>query len=464
MEESKKGKILLVDDNEDVLLSLNLLLKPRVEAIRAITKPERIIEFMDSFAPDVILLDMNFRRDAISGEEGYEWLEAILKHNPRSVVLFITAYVDTEKAVRAIKAGAIDFIPKPWDKQKMLDTVHSAIELSYSRQGREAVQTVQDETFSRMIGECPAIIEMKRQIARVAVTDANVLITGENGTGKDVAAHALHELSTRSDKQFVCIDLGCIPETLFESELFGYEKGAFTDAKNAKEGRVESADGGTLFLDEIGNLSAQTQQKLLTVIEKRVASRIGDNKSKNVDVRLICATNADLYAKVRVGVFRQDLLYRINTIELHLPPLRERGYDVILLAEYFIRTMATKYGKTVPMLAESAKQKLLQHSWPGNIRELQHSIERAFVLADKTVLEADDIPLERKDTLSMEGDGSNSGNNSLDEIGVTYNLEELERKAIARAVSASNGNLTRAAELLGITRFALYRKIEKLGI
>ena len=219
-----------------------------------------------------------------------------------------------------------------------------------------------------------------------------------------------------------------------------------------------------MFLDEIGNLSAQTQQKLLTVIEKRVVSRIGGNKSKNVDVRLICATNADLYAKVRVGVFRQDLLYRINTIELHLPPLRERGYDVILLAEYFIRTMATKYGKRVPMLAESAKQKLLQHSWPGNIRELQHSIERAIVLSDKTVLEADDIPLERKDTLSMEGDGSNSGNNSLDEIGVTYNLEELERKAIARAVSASNGNLTRAAELLGITRFALYRKIEKLGI
>ena len=219
-----------------------------------------------------------------------------------------------------------------------------------------------------------------------------------------------------------------------------------------------------MFLDEIGNLSAQTQQKLLTVIEKRVVSRIGGNKSKNVDVRLICATNADLYSKVRVGVFRQDLLYRINTIELHLPPLRERGYDVILLAEYFIRTMATKYGKRVPMLAESAKQKLLQHSWPGNIRELQHSIERAIVLSDKTVLEADDIPLERKDTLSMEGDGSNSGNNSLDEIGVTYNLEELERKAIARAVSASNGNLTRAAELLGITRFALYRKIEKLGI
>lgn len=465
MEEAKKGKILLVDDNEDILLSLNLLMKPHVEAVRAITKPERIIEFMDSFAPDVILLDMNFRRDAISGEEGYEWLEAILKHNPRSVVLFITAYVDTEKAVRAIKAGAIDFIPKPWDKQKMLDTVRSAIELSYSRQGREIVQSVQDETFSHMIGECPAMLEAKRLITRVAVTNTNVLITGENGTGKDVAAHALHKLSARSDKKFVCIDLGCIPETLFESELFGYEKGAFTDAKTSNEGRVEAADGGTLFLDEIGNLSVQTQQKLLTVIEKRVVSRIGSNKSKNVDVRLICATNANLYAKVREGEFRQDLLYRINTIELHLPPLRERGYDVILLAEHFICTMATQYRKIIPTLAESAKQKLLQHSWPGNIRELQHCMERAIVLSNKTVLEAEDIPLENPSlTLKSKDDEKHFDSHDQNEGGAIFNLEELERKAIARAISTSNGNLTRAAELLGITRFALYRKIEKLGI
>lgn len=470
--EQRKGKVLLVDDNEDVLLSLNLLLKPHVEAVRAITKPERIIEFMDSFIPDVILLDMNFRRDAISGEEGYEWLEAILKHNPRSVVLFITAYVDTEKAVRAIKAGAIDFIPKPWDKQKMLDTVRSGIELSYSRQGKEAVQSVRDETFSRMIGECPAMLDVKRQIARVAVTDANVLVTGENGTGKDVAAHALHELSARSGKQFVCIDLGCIPETLFEGELFGYEKGAFTDARTTREGRVEAADGGTLFLDEIGNLSAQTQQKLLTVIEKRVVSRIGSNKSRNVDVRLVCATNADLYAKVRTGEFRQDLLYRINTIELHLPPLRERGHDVILLAEHFVRVMAAKYGKAVPSLAESAMQKLLQHSWPGNIRELQHCMERAIVLSGKAVLEAEDIPLERRATSTVlpapvdrqNAEQSHLGGEGQDGGGPTFNLEELERRAIARAISASNGNLTRAAELLGITRFALYRKIEKLGI
>lgn len=275
----KKGKILIVDDNEDVLLSLNMLLKPYVEGIRVINMPERIIGMMDSFMPDVIMLDMNFHRDAISGEEGYEWLEKILAHNPKSVVLFITAYVDTEKAVRAIKAGAIDFIPKPWDRNKLLDTVKSAVELSRERnldssdsQEKESEQNMyqnlnmnqcsesksiasSEDVFARMIGECPAMKELKAQMMRVAATDANVLITGENGTGKDVVAHALHLLSDRARKPFVNIDLGCIPENLFESELFGYEKGAFTDARNAKEGRIETADGGTLFLDEIGNLN-----------------------------------------------------------------------------------------------------------------------------------------------------------------------------------------------------------------
>ena len=273
METDKSGKILIVDDNEDVLLSLNMLLKPYVEAIRVIHTPERIIEFMDSFKPDVIMLDMNFHRDAISGEEGYEWLDKILKHNPKSVVLFITAYVDTEKAVRAIKAGAIDFIPKPWDKKKLLDTVKCAVELSKERNrslcanqdailkpnalpvvGNDrkqdpATATNPQEAFARFIGESAAILDLKAQIRRVASTEANVLITGENGTGKDVVAHALHNLSGRSAKPFVSIDLGCIPENLFESELFGYEKGAFTDAKDAKEGRIETAHKGTLFLD-----------------------------------------------------------------------------------------------------------------------------------------------------------------------------------------------------------------------
>ena len=447
----KKGKILIVDDNEDVLLSLNMLLKPYVEGIRVINTPERIIGMMDSFMPDVIMLDMNFHRDAISGEEGYEWLEKILAHNPKSVVLFITAYVDTEKAVRAIKAGAIDFIPKPWDRNKLLDTVKSAVELSRER----------NLDSSRMIGECPVMKELKAQMVRVAATDANVLITGENGTGKDVVAHALHQLSDRARKPFVNIDLGCIPENLFESELFGYEKGAFTDARNAKEGRIETADGGTLFLDEIGNLNLPMQQKLLTVIEKRETQRIGSNKVSQVDVRILAATNAHLREKVGEGTFRQDLFYRLNTIELHLPPLRERGEDIVLLAEYFLKIYSGKYSVGDVRLGASAKQKLLKHNWPGNVRELQHCIERAIVLGDKTELAAEDIRLE--DSVAVSGasaSSSASGSIKVDSL----NLQTLEREAIKRAISLSNGNLTQAAELLGITRFALYRKIDKLGI
>ena len=442
----KKGKILIVDDNEDVLLSLNMLLKPYVEGIRVINTPERIIGMMDSFMPDVIMLDMNFHRDAISGEEGYEWLEKILAHNPKSVVLFITAYVDTEKAVRAIKAGAIDFIPKPWDRNKLLDTVKSAVELSRER----------NLDASDLIGECPAMQELKAQMMRVAATDANVLITGENGTGKDVVAHALHQLSDRARKPFVNIDLGCIPENLFESELFGYEKGAFTDARNAKEGRIETADGGTLFLDEIGNLNLPMQQKLLTVIEKRETQRIGSNKVSQVDVRILAATNAHLREKVGEGTFRQDLFYRLNTIELHLPPLRERGEDIVLLAEYFLKIYSGKYSVGDVVLSASAKQKLLKHTWPGNVRELQHCIERAIVLGDKKELAAEDIRLED----SVVASRTSSGSIKVDSL----NLQTLEREAIKRAISLSNGNLTQAAELLGITRFALYRKIDKLGV
>lgn len=475
----KCGKILIVDDNEDVLLSLNMLLKPHVEAVRVINTPERIIEFMESFGPDVIMLDMNFHRDAISGEEGYEWLEKILKHNPKSVVLFITAYVDTEKAVRAIKAGAIDFIPKPWDKKKLLDTVKSAVELSKERNRNinafqnsdvnpnicdnkkqdSANEVSPQEAFVRFIGECPAMLELKAQIKRVASTDANVLITGENGTGKDVVAHALHNLSARNTKPFVNIDLGCIPENLFESELFGYEKGAFTDAKGAKEGRVETANEGTLFLDEIGNLNLQTQQKLLTMIEKRQTQRIGSNEVNNVDVRILAATNANLCKKVSEGEFRQDLFYRLNTIELHLPPLRERGEDIILLAEHFLNIYSGKYSVGKVVLGNSAKKKLMQHTWPGNVRELQHCIERSIVLNDKPELSAEDIRLETSSTASV-SPLTIGGMENVESL----NLQTLEHEAIKRAISLSNGNLTQAAEMLGITRFALYRKIEKLGI
>ena len=401
------------------------------------------------------------------------------------MVLFITAYVDTEKAVRAIKAGAIDFIPKPWDRNKLLDTVKSAVELSRERnldssdsQEKESEQKLNmnqssesksiassEDVFARMIGECPAMQELKAQMMRVAATDANVLITGENGTGKDVVAHALHQLSDRARKPFVNIDLGCIPENLFESELFGYEKGAFTDARNAKEGRIETADGGTLFLDEIGNLNLPMQQKLLTVIEKRETQRIGSNKVSYVNVRILAATNANLREKVGEGTFRQDLFYRLNTIELHLPPLRERGEDIVLLAEYFLKIYSGKYSVGDVVLSASAKQKLLKHTWPGNVRELQHCIERAIVLGDKTELAAEDIRLEDSAVASGTSSSDSSSSSSSGSIKVdSLNLQTLEREAIKRAISLSNGNLTQAAELLGITRFALYRKIDKLGV
>lgn len=442
-----KGKILIVDDNEDVLLSLNMLLRPWTDAIRAITKPERIIEFMDYFSPDVILLDMNFSRDSISGEEGYEWLARILEHDPTSVVIFMTAYVNTEKTVRAIKAGAVDFIPKPWDNKKMLETIHSAVDLKRSRiAAKESANDKREKGIEEwnFIGESAPIRELKNRITRVAPTDANVLITGENGSGKDVVAHELHRLSTRSKQPLVSIDLGCIPEHLFESELFGYEKGAFTGASAAKAGRIEEADGGTLFLDEIGNLTPAMQQKLLTVIEKREVSRIGSTKVKKIDIRIVAATNANLRTRVAEGTFREDLLYRLNTIELHLPPLRERGSDIILLAKHFLKKYAQKYGSKVNGLSANEEQRLLSYPFPGNVRELQHSIERLVIDPEAPFLTNSTVVKQQEQE--------------------SLNLEELERRAIRKALEQSNGNMSIAAELLGITRYALYRRIDKHGI
>lgn len=442
-----KGKILIVDDNEDVLLSLNMLLRPWTDAIRAITKPERIIEFMDYFCPDVILLDMNFSRDSISGDEGYEWLARILEHDPTSVVIFMTAYVNTEKTVRAIKAGAVDFIPKPWDNKKMLETIHSAVDLKRSRlAAKESANDKREKGNEEwnFIGESTPIRELKSRIARVAPTDANVLITGENGSGKDVVAHELHRLSARSKQPLISIDLGCIPEHLFESELFGYEKGAFTGASAAKAGRIEEADGGTLFLDEIGNLTPAMQQKLLTVIEKREVSRIGSTKVKKINIRIVAATNANLRARVAEGTFREDLLYRLNTIELHLPPLRERGSDIMLLAQHFLKKYAQKYGSKVNGLSANEEQRLLSYPFPGNVRELQHSIERLVIDPEAPFLTNSTVVKQ----LEQE----------------SLNLEELERRAIRKALEQSNGNMSIAAELLGITRYALYRRIDKHGI
>lgn len=327
----KLGKILIVDDNEDVLFALNLLLEPYAEKIKVTTTPERVEHFMHTFQPDIILLDMNFSRDVVSGQEGFDCLRQILQIDPQAVVIFMTAYSDTDKAVRAIKAGATDFIPKPWEKEKLLATLSSGMKLRRSQCEvsllKEQVEALSDGngTDERIIGESAAMREVFDTVEKLRDTDANILILGENGTGKDVIARLLYRHSPRCGKPFVTIDLGSIPEQLFESELFGYEKGAFTDARKAKAGRMEVATGGTLFLDEIGNLSLPMQAKLLTAIEKRQINRLGSTQATPIDVRLICATNADIRQLVEEGRFRQDLLYRINTIELHIPPLRQRA-------------------------------------------------------------------------------------------------------------------------------------------
>ncbi|MBQ3152348.1 MAG: sigma-54-dependent Fis family transcriptional regulator [Bacteroidaceae bacterium] len=452
-----KGKVLIVDDNEDVLFSLNLLLKPHCEAIRVATAPEKIAHFMKVFEPDVIFLDMNFRRDAVSGSEGFKYLEEIHKLDSDAVVIFMTAYSDTDKAVRAIKAGATDFIAKPWDNDKLLATLRSAMELRYSRLEvlslKERLATIGhsgDEDALALIGESQEMRRIKADIERFAKSDANILILGENGTGKDVVARLLHNLSQRRESPFVSIDLGCVPEQLFESELFGYEKGAFTGAVSAKAGRMEAASGGTLFLDEIGNLPLQSQAKLLTAIEKREITRVGGTRAKRIDVRLISATNCDIQKMVAAGDFRMDLQFRINTIEIHIPPLRERGEDVILLADFFLTKFAKKYNKNIMRISRDAQKMLMKYGWPGNVRELQHVVERGVIMEDSNILRPENLVLSSRQTALSA---------STEEL--TMNLEELERDAISRAMKRADGNISRAAELLGITRYALYRKLGK---
>lgn len=458
MEEvNKLGKILIVDDNEDVLFALNLLLEPYTEKIKVATTPDRIEYFMTTFHPDLILLDMNFSRDAISGQEGFESLKQILQIDPQAIVIFMTAYADTDKAVRAIKAGATDFIPKPWEKDKLLATLTSGMRLRQSQQEvsilKKQVEVLSGQNTSEndIIGESSVMQEVFTTINKLSNTDANILILGENGTGKDVIARLIYRCSPRYGKPFVTIDLGSIPEQLFESELFGFEKGAFTDAKKSKAGRMEVATNGTLFLDEIGNLSLPMQSKLLTAIEKRQISRLGSTQTVPIDVRLICATNADIRQMVEDGNFRQDLLYRINTIEIHIPPLRERGNDIILLADHFLDRYTRKYKKEIHGLTREAKNKLLKYVWPGNVRELQHTIERAVILGDGSMLKPENFLFHTTSKQKKEEE-------------VILNLEQLERQAIEKALRISNGNISRAAEYLGITRFALYRKLEKLGL
>lgn len=355
------GKILIIDDNEDVLFALHLLLEPYAEKVKVMRSPDRIVHFITDFRPDIVLLDMNFTRDTVSGQEGMDCLQEILKLDRHAVVVMMTAYADTDKAVQAIKAGATDFVSKPWENDKLLATLHAAMKLrrSQTEVGRleervEALSAERETPQPLLIGESEGMRNIVSTIGRLREADVNVLLLGENGTGKDVVARYLLAHSSRAAEPFVTIDVGAVPETLFESELFGYEKGAFTDARKEKKGRLELAHGGTLFLDEVGNLSPAAQSKLLTALEKRRIVRLGGTREIPIDVRLICATNADLHAQVTEGTFRQDLFYRINTVEIHIPPLRERGEDIQLLADHFLRTYARKYKKDIRQIARDA--------------------------------------------------------------------------------------------------------------
>ena len=460
MAETKQGRILIVDDNEDLLKAAKMHLKRHFSQVDIEKNPEAIPSLMNNEDYDVILLDMNFTKDVSSGSEGYYWLEKILTLDPSAVVVLITAYGDIQMAVRAIKAGATDFVLKPWENEKLLATLYSAMRLRESRDVIESlriknyeINQALNDRYSEIIGQSAAMQKIFQTIDRVAKTDANVLILGENGTGKELIARAIHRNSSRKNETFASVDLGSITETLFESELFGHKKGSFTDAKEDRPGRFELANGGTLFLDEIGNLSMQLQAKLLTVIQNRKVSRVGSNKDTPIDIRLICATNLPLYEMVKENRFRQDLLYRINTIEIEIPPLRDRFEDIPLLANHFLTHYASKYGKNVSRISEGAVTRMHKHPWPGNIRELQHAIERAVILSNGNVLQPEDFNF----TTSA---AKEDGQINLEQ----YNLEEVEKLLIRKVLKKYNGNITQAASELGLTRSSLYRRLEKYGL
>jgi len=458
MEKMKTGNILIVDDNQSVLNSLELLLKYHFNRIIKLKYPAQIPTLLAAEDIDVVLLDMNFTAGINSGNEGIYWLNRILEEEPSVVVVMITAYGDVELAVKAIKEGAIDFILKPWDNQKLLTTVQTALALHQSKKEVKKLQLKQNQlredinrNFSEIIGRSPVMQELMKTIQKVAVTDANVLLSGENGTGKELIAREIHRQSERNGNDFVSVDLGALSETLFESEMFGHQKGAFTDANEERIGRFESASGGTLFLDEIGNLSFSLQAKLLTAIEQRKIVRLGSNREIPVDIRLITATNKDLPSMVEDGVFREDLFYRLVTVQVEVPPLRERGEDIILLAEHYLKLYASKYEKPGLRFKKEAIDKLMAYTWPGNIRELRHTVEKAVILSDNQLLGASDFSF-------------NSRQESLEPFREAISLEEAEKIIIFGTLCRHKRNISDAAKELGIGRQTLYRKIEKYGL
>lgn len=455
----KQGRVLVVDDDSDVLQAARLFLKQHVASVETEKDPNSISTLLRNNSYDLILLDMNFTDDVSSGEEGFFWLDKILEIDPSIAVILITAYGDVDKAVRAVKAGATDFVLKPWQNEKLLATVSSALKLTNSRRQVAALKQQQkqlsndiDHHYRDIIGRSPAMMEVFQTIEKVAATDANILILGENGTGKEMIARAVHRRSERRENVFINVDMGSISESLFESELFGYVKGAFTDAKEDRAGRFEVANGGTLFLDEIGNIPLTLQSKLLTVLQSRKVTRVGSMTSKPVNIRLVCATNQSLKEMVSSGDFRQDLLFRINTIEVHLPPLRDRKEDIGLLLQHFNKLYCSKYKKEVKTIEPATLKKLESYAWPGNVRELQHAVERAVIMSDGKVLQPGDFLLAREQ-------------GSTESVMVEdYNLEEVEKMVLRKALKKHSGNISKAAEELGLTRASLYRRLEKYGL
>ena len=452
---AKQGTILVVDDNKAVLNALEMLLAGVFREVITLRTPNQIEAILESGRVDVVLLDMNFSAGINTGNEGLYWLSRIKEYAAEIPVVLFTAYADIDLAVRAVKEGATDFVVKPWDNAKLVATLLAAYRLHESRREVEQLKAKEEVLKGQLSpertvvwGESDVMRRVRQLIEKVAVTDANVLITGENGTGKEIVARKIHALSGRKGEVMISVDMGAITETLFESELFGHVKGAFTDAREDRVGKFEAANKGTLFLDEIGNLSYALQSKLLATLQSRKVIRVGSNKPIDVNIRLICATNSDLPRMVKEGTFREDLLYRINTIHVEVPPLRERGNDILLLAEAFLRDYGRKYRKPDLSFSGETRQRLLGYSWPGNVRELQHTVEKAVIMCDRQVLTPEDFLFKSEPS----------------EMAPLETLEDMEREMIRKALERHEGNLSAVASRLGITRQTLYNKMKKFNL
>jgi two-component system, NtrC family, response regulator HydG len=449
----KNAKILAVDDDQDVLVAVKMLLRPEVKEIVTEKNPEKILSLLAQNQFDLILLDMNYKSSLNTGNEGIFWLRKIREINKNVAVIMITAYGDIDLAVRSVKEGANDFVLKPWRNERLLETIENCYQQSIAG-NKQSTKKTSSKAETSLLGSSEAMQDVLYKIEKIAPTDANILILGENGTGKTEVAKLIHQKSLRHQKPFVHADLGSLTESLFESELFGHKKGAFTDAREDRAGRFESANEGTLFLDEIGNISLPQQAKLLTVLQNREVTRLGTNAPISIDIRLISATNAPIKEMASQNQYRKDLIYRLNTIEITLPPLRMRGNDVVLLAEYFMKSYGEKYHKNLVEIDEKAKAKLRQYAFPGNIRELQHSIERAVIMADNQAITARGLDLNSSiETPVM-----------MPPESTTLRIDEIEKSTILKAIERHDGNITKAARELGLTRTALYRRLGKYDI